>query len=103
MKTFSIIGTVALLLSVNLPAFAQMSYPGMKLAKEANVTLVQARAIALRTVHGKIVSQELEKERGGSGLRYTFDIKTGAKTFEVGVDAKSGRVLENVTEGKNGD
>lgn len=103
MKTLSIIGIVALMLSLNLPAFAQMSYPGMKLAKEANVTLVQARAIALRTVHGKIVSQELEKERGGSGLRYTFDIKTGAKTFEVGVDAKSGRVLENVTEGKNRD
>ncbi len=75
----------------------------MKLAKEANVTLVQARAIALRTVHGKIISQELERERGGSGLRYTFDIKTATKTFEVGVDAKNGRVLENVPEGKNSD
>lgn len=103
MKTVSTIGTAALLLSLNLPAFAQINYPGMKLAKEANVTLAQARAIALRSVRGKIVSQELERERGGSGLRYTFDIKTGAKTFEVGVDAKNGRVLENVTEGKDRD
>ncbi|MDQ6932590.1 MAG: PepSY domain-containing protein [Candidatus Eremiobacteraeota bacterium] len=75
----------------------------MRLAHEAKVTLLEARAIALRTVPGKIVSQELERERGGSGLRYTFDIKAGETTREVGVDAKSGRLLENIVEGKNRD
>ncbi|MBC5829100.1 MAG: PepSY domain-containing protein [Candidatus Eremiobacteraeota bacterium] len=75
----------------------------MRLAHEAKVTLLQARSIALATVPGKIVSQELERERGGSGLRYTFDIKAGPKTREVGVDAKTGHVLENVGEGKNRD
>jgi hypothetical protein len=31
--------------------------------------------------------EELEKEKGGSGLRYSFDIKSGRVVYEVGVDA----------------
>ena len=38
---------------------------------------------------------ELERERGGSGLRYSFDIEVKGKVYEVGIDAVSGRVLEN--------
>jgi uncharacterized membrane protein YkoI len=45
----------------------------------------------------------LEKERGGSGLRYSFDIKNGKITHEVGVDAKTGKVLENSVEGAHHD
>jgi uncharacterized membrane protein YkoI len=103
MKTSSAFGAVAFFLALAAPVFAQGPFPGMKLAREAKVSLVQARAIALRAVPGKIVTQELERERGGSGLRYTFDIKTGAKTREVGVDARTGRVLENIVEGKDRD
>ncbi|MDQ2858400.1 MAG: PepSY domain-containing protein [Candidatus Eremiobacteraeota bacterium] len=71
------------------------AYPGQQYAARAHVALPQARAIALRTVSGTIVSQELEYERGGSGLRYTFDIKTARGVREVGVDARDGAVLEN--------
>lgn len=67
------------------------------------MSLFEARKIALKAHPGKIVDQELEKESGGSGLRYSFDIKHGAKTYEVGVDAKTGKVLENASEGKNPD
>jgi uncharacterized membrane protein YkoI len=47
--------------------------------------------------------EELERESGGTGLRYSFDIKSGSSTQEVGVDARTGRVLENAKEGKNPD
>jgi uncharacterized membrane protein YkoI len=40
----------------------------------------------------------LEKEKGGSGLRYSFDIKNGSVVHEVGVDAKTGKILENSVE-----
>ncbi len=103
MKMITALSAIALLLTVSTPGFGQSSYPGIRLAHEAKVALLQARSIALATVPGKIVSQELERERGGSGLRYTFDIKTGPKTREVGVDAKTGHVLEDVVEGKNRD
>ncbi|HUZ67107.1 MAG TPA: PepSY domain-containing protein [Beijerinckiaceae bacterium] len=83
-----------------MPAFA---YPGQAMAKHAKVTMAQARKTALRTYPGKITSAELEKEKGGSGLRYSFDIKGSRVTHEVGVDAKSGKVLENSLEGKNAD
>lgn len=73
-------------------------FSGHQYAAQAHVTLAQARAIALKARPGQITDQELEKERGGSGLRYSFDVKSGGKTYEVGVDAKSGKVLENGTE-----
>ena len=79
------------------------AYAGEALAKNAKVSLSEARKIALQAHPGTIVDEELENEGGGSGLRYSFDVKQGAKTYEVGVDAKTGQVLENAAEGKNPD
>ena len=73
------------------------------LASHATVKMPEARQIALKTYPGKIVKEELEKESGGSGLRYSFDIKSKAGTHEVGVDASNGKVLENSVEGKDND
>lgn len=81
---------------------AAPAYPGQNLAPHAKVSIVKARAIALHAVPGKLVSEELETEKGGSGLRYTFDVKTATGTREVGVDARTGAVLENAEE-KGGD
>jgi uncharacterized membrane protein YkoI len=74
-----------------------LAYTGEKLAKVAKVSIAEARAIALKAHPGKITDEELERETGGSGLRYSFDIKSET-TQEVGVDAKTGRVLENAQE-----
>lgn len=79
------------------------AYTGEQYAREAKITLKQARAIVANARPGKITGQELEKESGGSGLRYSFDVSKGGKTFEVGVDAMSGKVLENKAEGPNPD
>jgi uncharacterized membrane protein YkoI len=68
---------------------------------EAKLSIEEARSIALKLVPGKIMKEELERERGGSGLRYSFDIRQGKKWREVGVDAKTGRVLENSAESPN--
>jgi uncharacterized membrane protein YkoI len=73
-------------------------FKGRELAGQASVTLVQARATALSARPGRITDQELEKEGGGSGLRYSFDIVSHGKTIEVGVDARTGKVLENAGE-----
>jgi uncharacterized membrane protein YkoI len=74
------------------------AYKGEKLARQASITLEDARQIALRAYAGEITDEELERERGGSGLRYSFGIKNGSVTHEVGVDAKTGHVLENSVE-----
>ena len=72
------------------------AYDGQQYAKDAKITLEQARATVLKTVPGAtIVDQELEHERGGSGLRYSFDLKVADGGREVGVDAVTGKVLEN--------
>ena len=82
------------------PVFA---FTGSQYAQEARISLKQARAIAAKACPGRIVDQELERESGGSGLRYSFDIKKADGTREVGIDAKTGKVLENSTEGPNAD
>ena len=89
-----------LALFASTPVFA---FTGSQYAKEAKISLQQARAIATKACPGKIVDQELEREKGGSGLRYSFDIKQATTTKEVGVDAKTGKVLEDSTEGPNAD
>ena len=95
------------MLVMALPAIASASptghYVGQNLAKMAKVDMVHATAIAHKARAGLITDRELEREGGGSGLRYSFDIKSGGKTFEVGVDAKTGRVLENKAEGPHPD
>jgi uncharacterized membrane protein YkoI len=80
-----------------------MAYSGQQYAHEARITLAQARTIAAKARPGRITDQELEREAGGSGLRYSFDVKSGNRTFEVGIDARTGKVLENSPEGANPD
>ncbi|AKJ68995.2 peptidase M4 [Pandoraea thiooxydans] len=97
--------TVYVLAMASLSALAVSAhaYSGQQYANEAKVSLDNARATALQARPGKVTDEELEKESGGSGLRYSFDIKAGAKTYEVGVDAQTGKVLENKAEGPHPD
>ena len=90
-------------LSIATAALSANAYTGEKLAKTAKVTIAEARVIALKAHSGKIVDEELEKEGGGSGLRYSFDIRHDKVTQEVGVDALTGKVLENKPEGAHPD
>ncbi len=102
--TICAIATTAFILSAaSSSAFAAKQLDGAQYTKEAKVSLADARVIALKSYPGAVVSEELEKEKGGSGLRYSFDIKNKNGTHEVGVDAKDGSVLENSTEGPNAD
>ncbi|MEP7311263.1 MAG: PepSY domain-containing protein [Pseudomonadota bacterium] len=75
------------------------AFKGEELLKRAKVSLPEARAIALKAHPGTVTDEELESEKGGSGLRYSFDVKDAKGTHEVGVDAMTGKVLENKLEG----
>ncbi len=78
------------------------AHPGEHLAAHANLSIAQVRTTALRAAAGTIESEELETEAGGSGLRYTFDIKTAHGVREVGIDAKTGAILENSANAAHG-
>ena len=86
-----------------LLASSSLAYTGQELASKAKITIDEAGAIALKARPGTITDEELEKEKGGSGLRYSFDVKSGNVTYEVGVDAQTGTVLENSKEGRHPD
>ena len=97
--------TAIAMLTVSVAAAtpAKHALKGASLAPMAKVSLAAARSTALAARPGVITDQELEKENGGTGLRYSFDIKSNGKTFEVGIDARSGKVLENGAEGPDAD
>lgn len=98
--------TAALLLAgagAASPTSQARSFVGANLSPQAKITMSAAQAIALRARPGKVTDRELEKEAGGSGLRYSFDVKASGVTYEVGVDARTGKVLENGKEGPNPD
>lgn len=86
----------ALILSLGASAMAAET-------PHAKVTMTQAKVIALKAAPGTILASELEAEDGGSGLRYSFVIKTRGTKHEVGVDAQTGKILENSLEGTNPD
>ena len=73
--------------------------PDAKLAKQAKITLTQARKIAQAKAAGKIEGEELERENGK--LVYSFDIRNEKGTItEVQVDAKDGSIVSIVEEDK---
>lgn len=98
-----VLGAAAVAALVAIAAGPASAYTGRQLAKFTKVSLTQARAIALKEHPGTITDQELERERGGTGLRYSFDIKNAGAVQEVGVDAKTGKVLEDAKEGPHPD
>ena len=101
MAKISAIGAV--LAALCLAISGASAYTGQRLEKGVKVKLAEAESIALKVRPGKIADRELEREKGGSGLRYSFDIRVNKATYEVGVDAQTGAILENGKEGKNPD
>ena len=65
-------------------------------APPAKLSMAQARTIAMKLAPGEVTKQEYEKE--GKGWRYSFDIQQGKRIHEIGVDANTGRIVENVFE-----
>ena len=79
------------LLGTPFVAQAQAAKPPAKL------TMAQAKDIALKAAPGTIVDSEYEDENGG--WRYSFDIRQGKMIHEIGVDANSGKIVEDKFEG----
>ena len=99
LRRFSAAAIGTAMLAATALALPALALEGEKLAAEATLTLEQAKVAALKAQPGKILDQELEHRKGGSGLRYSFDIKVGNATYEVAIDAKTGETLLNKAEG----
>jgi len=90
---FKIKIAAALLATSALIAGAVQAAP----APRAKISMAKARAIALKAAPGKVVSAEYENE--GGGWRYSFDIKQKGNIQEIGIDGRTGKIVENKSEG----
>ena len=90
-------------LAALLIASSAFAFTGEQYLKQAKIEPAAARKLALKVYPGIIVDEELEQESGGSGLRYSFVIRHDDTKHEVGIDAKTGEVLENSVEGPHPD
>jgi uncharacterized membrane protein YkoI len=92
MSKFAIAAAVAGALAVT-PALATAAHP-----PRPRISMAHARAQALKLAPGRIISSEYEKE--GGIWRYSFDIQQRGHVQEIGIDGRTGRVVENKSEGK---
>jgi uncharacterized membrane protein YkoI len=67
-------------------------------APTPRISMVAAKAMALKLAPGKIISSEYEKE--GGIWRYSFDIQQRGNVQEIGIDGRTGKIVENKSEGK---
>ena len=96
MKCWNTALTLGLAASVSVAGVAVTALAASTAGSQAKITRDEARAIALKVFPGTIMKAELERE--GGGLRYSFDMRQGHQWREVGVDAMTGRILENTRE-----
>jgi uncharacterized membrane protein YkoI len=83
---------LAATLAAGTTAIAAVKAPTPRISKSA------AEAMALKLAPGKLISSEYEYE--GRGWRWSFDIQQKGHVQEVGIDGRTGRVVENKSEGK---
>ena len=87
------------LCSANIFAQERGEKQDTKLAKQAKITMAEAREIAHKKAAGRIEGAELEREHGK--LVYSFDIRNAKGTItEVQVDAKDGSIVSVEEENK---
>jgi len=67
-------------------------------APPPRVSKARAEAIALKLAPGQIKEAEYEYE--GHGWRWSFDILQKGHIQEIGIDAQTGEIVENKSEGK---
>lgn len=84
--------TLVAALGAGGPAIAAVKAPTPR------ISMVSAKSMALKLAPGKIISSEYEKE--GGIWRYSFDIQQTGHVQEIGIDAQTGKVVENKSEGK---
>jgi uncharacterized membrane protein YkoI len=100
MPQFLLSGFAVAILSIGA-AHAQdiPPYIDPALAKLAKVSEEDAQKIALKRHNGSVADVRITKESGGSGLRWIFQIKQPGGSYEVEIDANTGKVLEDVRSG----
>lgn len=81
-----------------LAAITMFACPAAAATKPApKIAMSAARAQALKLAPGKVISAEYERE--GGVWRYSFDIQQHGHVQEIGIDAMTGKVVENKSEG----
>jgi uncharacterized membrane protein YkoI len=83
---------IAFVAALGISSAALAAAPAPKISK------ARAEAMALKLAPGKITDAEYENE--GGAWRWSFDIQQKGHIQEIGIDGRTGKVVENKSEGK---
>jgi len=83
-------------LSMFIVVLALSAFCAATPSQSPQLSMKQAKRVALARQSGQIESAELEKEHGR--LIYSFDIESNHKVHEVNVDASTGKIVEDTVE-----
>ena len=76
---------------------------GVSLAAESKglLTIEEAKAIAVKSVGGKVTEIELDREK--SGAIYEVEVQSAGIEYDLDIDAKTGKVLRTDQDDRDGD
>lgn len=83
-----------------VPLTVALALPLAAQAAPQKIGMAKAKAIALKVAPGNIIESDYERENGG--WRYSFDIRQKKRIHEIGVDAFTGKIVENSYEKPGG-
>jgi uncharacterized membrane protein YkoI len=87
---------------ITVPPTSSLAYIRQELEEGAKVSIDEARAIALQTRAGEITTKRWNA-RKAAAVFATLSAKSDGAVYKVGVDAQTGKVLENKKEGAHPD
>ncbi|OIQ75760.1 peptidase propeptide and YPEB domain protein [mine drainage metagenome] len=101
MSRYTKIGLIAITLAATgIGAYAAISMENEATAlAQAKVSITQAIATAEQHANGKATRAELEQSK--AGLTYDVEVVSGAKVFDVKVDADKGTVISSAEDKAN--
>jgi uncharacterized membrane protein YkoI len=92
----AVVSTVAAVIAaVGTGAIAKDSDPPS--AADTGIGILQAISTAERHASGKAVRADLEKNKGGQWI-YEIEVISGAKAFDVKIDAAKGTVISSTED-----
>ncbi|WP_342513427.1 PepSY domain-containing protein [Sporosarcina sp. FSL K6-1522] len=101
MKKWMMIPALAGVLAIGGVVVAGNAEKSLAAESKGLLTIEEAKAIAVKSVGGKVTEIELDREK--SGAIYEVEVQSEGIEYDLDIDAKTGKVLRTDQDDRDGD